>query len=166
MSWATGECGRRYGTDHRSKMTPSVELSPPWITSDVEMLTVLCWMPKCLNNLTLLQLWREQCSVMNGVRRKPFEVIKQRKVGRCMAVCQSSSRGQRGEGKHMIANGWWVWSCSQTNGQIKRVINTSGHKSKFAPASVYKLPTIKEEHLAYIWHCYSTQGPGSDMWRA
>lgn len=98
---------------------------------------------------------------------QPFEVIKQRKVGRCVAVCQSFSKGQRrGEGKHMIANGWWLWSCSQTNGQIKRVINTSGHKSKFAPASVYKLPTIKDEHLAYIWHCYTTQGPGSDTWRA
>lgn len=27
---------------------------------------------------------------------QPFEVIKQRKVGRCMAVCQSFRRGQRG----------------------------------------------------------------------
>lgn len=79
---------------------------------------------------------------------QPFEVIKQRKVGRCMAVCQSFSSG----GGHMIANVWWLWSCSQTNGQIKREINTSGHKSKFAPASVYKLPAIKDEHLAYIWH--------------
>lgn len=29
---------------------------------------------------------------------QPFEVIKQRKVGRCVAVCQSFSRGQRGGG--------------------------------------------------------------------
>lgn len=81
---------------------------------------------------------------------QPFEVIKQRKVGRCVAVCQSFSRGQRGGGKHMIANGWWLWSCSQTNGKIKRVINTSRHKSKFAPASVYKLPTIKRRTFGIV----------------
>lgn len=43
--------------------------------------------------------------MMNEVRRSPFEVIKQRKVGLCMAVCQSFSRGAAGEEKHMIANG-------------------------------------------------------------
>lgn len=72
-----------------------------------------------------------------------------------MAVRQSLLAGNHGEGgeKHMIANGWCLWSCFQTHCQIKRATNTSGQESKFAPASVYKLPTIKEEHLAYIWHC-------------
>ena len=91
----------------------------------------------------------------------PFEVIKQRKVGRCVAMCQSFGRRQRGVGGgewHMMANGWRLWSCSQTKGQIKRVINTSGHKSKFAPVRVYKLPTIKVEHLALLHHSATQEG--------
>lgn len=100
-----GECGCRYGADHRSKTTRRV-LNYPSLNyirfGDAHRALLDAQMPEQFDSVTALtgavfcDEWGEA---------QPFEVIKQRKVGRCMAVCQSFSRGQRGEEKHMIANG-------------------------------------------------------------
>lgn len=48
--------------------------------------------------------------------------------------------------------------ASQTKAQIKRVINTSGHKSKFASVGVYTIPTIKDKHLALLHNSVTQEG--------
>lgn len=94
---------------HGSKIAASVELSlielhqvrrcsPAFVRAPEQFDSVTA-----LTGAALCDEWAEA---------QPFEVIKQRKVGPCVAVCQRSSRGQKVRGGvgglHMITNGLWL----------------------------------------------------------
>lgn len=129
-------CECRYNTYHRSKMTLCVELSLLKLHQIWRCSLCFVWCPNawtiwvcCSFDRSSVVWWMGLVATFWSNKTKKSSL-----VHGCLPKVLAG--GKMGGG--LVSNGWCLWSCFQTNHQIRRVINTSGHKSQCAPASVSK----------------------------